>query len=552
VFHVEHFFFKNIIMKIDGHYVDLETREIYPAEIYISGTKIESINRISSAPGRYIIPGLIDSHIHIESSMVAPAAFGEMAVKHGTVAVVSDPHEIANILGPAGVEFMINEGKRSPLKFFFGAPSCVPATDFESSGGRIDSGDVARLLEREEIKFLSEMMNFPGVIYDDPEVRKKIEIARILNKPVDGHAPGLRGEKLRKYIEAGISTDHECTSLEEALEKIGLGMKILIREGSAAKNLDSLKELFRLRPEMIMLCSDDLHPEMLVKGHINRLVSKLIKEGFDVFDVLRSATLNPSVHYNLGTGMLRAGDEADFIVTESLDRLEILQTWIAGKIVFDAEVPDYRSAQPEALNNFNCNFICEQDIAADQRTGSLRVIEARDGDLFTKQLIMKIKSSDEYSGLVKDDILKLVLKERYKDAPAVTAYIGGLGLKKGAFATSVSHDSHNIVAAGTNDSDLVAAVNEVVRLKGGLAVSIDGKISSLQLAIGGIMSVKSVEEVAAEYTALDDLVKECGSPMSAPFMTLSFMALLVIPELKISDRGLFDGTAFRTISLFAD
>jgi adenine deaminase len=552
VFHVEHFFFKNIIMKIDGLYVDLESREIYPAEIRILETKIESISRINRAPGRYIIPGLIDSHIHIESSMVAPAAFGAMAVKHGTVAVVSDPHEIANVLGPKGVEFMINEGKRSQLKFFFGAPSCVPATDFESSGGRIDSADIARLLAREEIKFLSEMMNFPGVISDDSEVKKKIESARLLNKPIDGHAPGLRGEQLRKYVESGISTDHECTNLDEALEKIGLGMKILIREGSAARNLDALKELYRMRPEMIMLCSDDLHPEMLAKGHINKLVSKLIGEGFDMFDVLRSATLNASLHYNLGTGLLRAGDEADFIVTESLDKFEILQTWIGGKVVFNAEEPFNSPEQPEPLNNFNCSFISENDININPETGSLRIIEARDGELFTKQTVKRITSSDEYSALPQHDILKLVLKERYKDAPAVTAYIRGLGLRKGAFATSVCHDSHNIVAAGTNDSDLVAAVNEVVRMKGGLAVSVDGKISSLQLAIGGIMSVKSVQEVAAEYTALDDLVKEYGSMLSAPFMTLSFMALLVIPELKISDRGLFDGTAFRTVSLFAD
>jgi adenine deaminase len=539
-------------MKINGHVVDLEIREIYPAEIVISGTKIESINRISIAPERYIIPGLIDSHIHIESSMVAPAAFGAMAIKHGTVAVVSDPHEIANVLGPGGIEFMINEGKRSPLKFFFGAPSCVPATNFESSGGRIDSDDVARLLARDEIKFLSEMMNFPGVIYDDDEVRKKIEAARIVNKPIDGHAPGLRGEQLKKYVDAGISTDHECTSLDEALEKISLGMKILIREGSAAKNLDSLKELFRLRPEMIMLCSDDLHPEMLAKGHINKLVSKLIREGFDIFNVLRSATLNPSVHYNIGDGFLKAGNEADFVLVANLEEMDILQTWIAGKVVFDAKEPSQSYSQPKAVNNFNCSFITEEDISHDERTGSLRIIEARDGELFTKQIIREIRSIDEYSAFQGDDILKLVLKERYKDAPPVTAYIKGLGLKKGAFATSVSHDSHNIVAAGTNDADLVAAINEIVRMKGGLAVSVDGIVSSMQLEIGGIMSVKSVAEVAAEYTALDDLVKELGSSLSAPFMTLSFMALLVIPELKISDRGLFDGTGFRNVSLFAD
>ena len=320
-------------MKIFGQLVDIHSRNIYPAVVSIKSGKIEHIERSETAPDIFIIPGLIDAHIHIESSMVTPGAFAVAAVRHGTCGVVSDPHEIANVLGINGVEFMICEAQKVPLNFFFGASSCVPATSFESNGSRLNHMEVRELLEMKEIKYLSEVMNFPGVINDDPEVMKKLECAKEMEKPIDGHAPGLSGDLLRKYVSAGITTDHECSTLEEAAEKISLGMKILIREGSAAKNLDALKELFTSHPGMVMLCSDDLHPEMLREGHINKLIAKLVSEGYNLFDVIRSATVNPSEHYKLNAGLLREGDAADFIIVDTPARMNVKETWIKGRKV---------------------------------------------------------------------------------------------------------------------------------------------------------------------------------------------------------------------------
>ena len=539
-------------MKVYGQLIDIYKREIYPAEITVIGRSIEKIERIMSAPEKYILPGLTDAHIHIESSMVTPGSFAVAAVSRGTTAVVSDPHEISNVLGIPGIMYMIKDAARVPLKFFFGAPSCVPATSFESSGATITSDDIRELLAIPEIKYLAEMMNFPGVIYNDPEVRKKIEIAHKLNKPVDGHAPGLRGEQLKKYVSAGITTDHECTTLEEAREKIALGMKILIREGSAAKNLDDLKELFKTDPESIMLCSDDLHPEMLMKGHINKLVAKLISEGFDVFNVIRSCTINPALHYGLDTGLLQPGQPAEFIVIDDLRKMNVLETWINGRKVFEKNrvLFEYQKAGP--VNNFNCTAISKENITIKANAVKLRVIEAFDGDLITKEIMVQVKTGEIIEADIKSDILKVIVKDRYKDLPPAVGFIRGFGLKSGAFASSVAHDSHNIICTGTNDNDIVNAVNEVVRMKGGLAAANGNSINSLALPVAGIMSDEPVEKVASAYERLSDLVKSYGCRMSAPFMTLSFMALLVIPELKLSDSGLFDGREFKHVALFKD
>jgi len=381
-------------MKISGQLIDIHNRKIYPAVIVVKDRTIEKIKRIDSAPRQYILPGLTDAHIHIESSMVTPASFAMAAVSRGTTAVVSDPHEIANVLGISGIIYMINNAAQVPLKFFFGAPSCVPATSFESSGATINSDDVKRLLELPEVKYLAEMMNFPGVIYNDPEVMKKIEIAHKLNKPVDGHAPGLSGEQLKKYISAGIITDHECTTQSEAREKISLGMKILIREGSAAKNLDNLKELYKTDPESIMLCSDDLHPEMLMAGHINKLVAKLISEGYDLFDVIRSCTKNPALHYGLNTGLLQPGQPADFIIVDDPGKMNVIETWINGEKVFEKNrvLFDYQKAEP--VNNFNCTGIKKEDIKISAYGRKLKVIEAFDGDLITKELIVNVNRDE--------------------------------------------------------------------------------------------------------------------------------------------------------------
>jgi adenine deaminase len=539
-------------MKVSGKLVDIHKRSIYPALINILNGRINHIEKIPSAPDVYIMPGLIDSHIHIESSMITPGAFAMTAVKHGTVGTVSDPHEIANVLGAEGIKYMIEDAGKVPMKFWFGASSCVPATDFETSGASLTAVEIETLLKMPEIKYLGEMMNFPGVINGDKEILKKLGIARKAGKPVDGHAPGLSGEMLQKYIEAGISTDHECSTLQEAMEKISLGMKILIREGSAARNLNALKNLFDTNPEDVMLCSDDLHPEMLQQGHINKLVARLISDGYNLFDVVRSATLNPSKHYNLQAGLLNIGDSADFILVENLEKMKVLETWIRGEKVYGDGNVLFTYNSGISLNNFNCSRISKEALIVDNKRGNFRVIEAFDGELFTKELIFPSDDNDIIFPDREKDILKIVVKDRYNDNYPVTAFIKGFGLKKGAFASSVAHDSHNIISVGTNDEDITSAINEIVRMKGGLSVSSNSEVSSLQLDIAGIMTTRSCDEVAKEYLRLNDLVKTLGCTMNAPFMTLSFMALLVIPELKIGDKGLFDLNKFRLVPLFVE
>ncbi|HNW57851.1 MAG TPA: adenine deaminase C-terminal domain-containing protein, partial [Bacteroidales bacterium] len=402
----------------------------------------------------------------------------------------------------------------------------------------------------DDVKFLSEVMNFPGVVFDDPEVWKKIDIARKMNKPIDGHAPGLSGHMLAKYVKAGISTDHECSNEKEAREKISLGMKILIREGSAARNLDSLKDLYNDHAGEIMLCSDDLHPEMLRDGHINKLVARLVSEGYNVFDVIRSATINPVTHYGIDAGLLRKGESADFIVVGDLMKMNVLETWISGQKVYDGEKVLFEYSPGKPVNKFRCSDITEKDVIVDNKLGDIRVIEAIDGELMTKELIIPAGTGKTVEADIHNDILKIVVKDRYKDSPAKVGFIKGFRLKKGAFASSVAHDSHNIISIGTNDKDIVKAVNEIIKNKGGLAVSCDGETGSLQLNIAGIMTTRSCEEVAPEYLSLSEKVKSMGCKMKAPFMTLSFMALLVIPELKISDKGLFDVKKFELVSLF--
>jgi len=539
-------------MTITGHLIDIHNREIYPAEITVKVNIIEKVERIGSAPLKYIMPGLVDAHIHIESSMVTPGSFARAAVSRGTTAVVSDPHEIANVLGIKGVRYMIDDASGVPLKFYFGAPSCVPATSFESSGAKIDSAGIKELLELPSVKYLAEMMNYPGVIYNDPEVMKKLEIAKRMKKPVDGHAPGLTGDSLKKYISAGIVTDHECTTIEEAREKILLGMMILIREGSAARNLDELKELYKTDPEKIMLCSDDLHPEMLMNRHINKLVAKLISEGYDLFDVIRSCTLNPAVHYNLECGLLKPGDQADFIITDDYHKMDITETWIDGIKVFDNDKVLFDYAGATALNNFKTSEIKIQDIAVIADGRKLKVIEAFDGDLKTSEKTVAVNRGEHVRVNLDSDILKIVVKDRYRNLPAAVGFIKGFGLKSGAFASSVAHDSHNIISVGTTDYDIVNAVNEVIKMKGGLAVADGNYKSSLSLPVAGIMSDQPVEEVASAYEQLSEKVRSCGCKMSAPFMTLSFMALLVIPELKLSDQGLFSVREFKIVPLFED
>ena len=537
-------------MKISGKVIDLHERLIYPAVVTVLEGKIESIIKTENVPDVYILPGFIDAHVHIESSMLTPSHFAVAVVKHGTIGVVSDPHEIANVLGIPGVKFMLDNADTVPVKIMFGAPSCVPATTLENAGAKIGADEIAELFKDKRIGFLAEMMNYPGVIYDDVEVHKKIKLALDAGIPIDGHAPGLSGEGLKKYIQAGITTDHECSSIEEALEKISGGMKILIREGSAAKNLDELDKLLSLYPEKVMLCTDDMHPETLAKGHINKLVARLIGKGYNLFDVLRAASLNAINHYNIKEGLLRPGDPADFIVVDDPAKMNILQTWIDGNCVYDGEKALFSPGEISKINKFNCSKISAEDLKVPKKGEEMRVIVARNGELATFMEIVSAGNEPFVLPRLGDDILKIVIKERYHDGPPVVGFIKGFGLTEGAMASSVAHDSHNIIAVGTTDREIAEAINLIIDAKGGMSVVSDNETDILKLPVAGIMSDMPVTAMAARYERLTETVKSLGCRLDAPYMTLSFMALLVIPELKLSDKGLFDGVAFKHVSLF--
>lgn len=503
---------------------------------------------------KYILPGLIDSHVHIESSMLTPSQFARLAVVHGTVGTVSDPHEIANVLGVKGVEYMIEDGRRVPFKFCFGAPSCVPATTFETAGAEITAKDIAHLFTFKEVGYLAEMMNFPGVLHDDPMVLEKIALAQAFNKPVDGHAPGLRGASAKKYIDAGIDTDHECFTKAEALEKLKMGMKILIREGSAAKNFEELIPLADEYFANMMFCSDDKHPDNLVEGHINQLIKRAIAKGIDKFKVLRMATINPVLHYRMNVGLLREGDWADFILVDSLENFNILETYINGNKVAENGVSHIENLKSEIINNFECEELTPPQIAmlAPSENKKMRVIQVVDGQLITKEIFVepKIENGEVVSDL-EQDVLKIVVLNRYKTALPAIAFINNYGLKEGAIASSVGHDSHNIIAVGVDDFSICEAINLIIREKGGVAAVSNTKRGVLGLPVAGLMSNEDGYNVAESYTMIDRFVKEqLGSTLISPFMSLSFMALLVIPALKLSDLGLFDGEKFEFADLF--
>jgi adenine deaminase len=544
---------------ITAQLVDVHQKNTYPAEIFVENGRITSIQPInkSAIELNYILPGFIDSHVHIESSMLIPSEFARLAAVHGTVATVSDPHEIANVCGMSGVEFMIENGNIVPFKFYFGAPSCVPATTFETAGATINSDGINDLMRRDEVHYLSEMMNFPGVLNNDDEVLNKIGLAKKYNKPVDGHAPGLLGEAAKQYINAGISTDHECFTKEEALDKLQHGMKIIIREGSAAKNFDALVDLLNDYPEMMMFCSDDKHPDSLVEGHINLLCARAVEKGVDIYKILQAACVNPVNHYKLKVGLLRKNDFADFIVVKDLKTFEVLQTYINGELVAESGETKIKSEKSKVsiINNFNCSKKKNEDFEIPFTTqhSALPIIEALDGQLITNKIFVTPKVvNNKIVSDVENDILKIVVVNRYNDAPVAKAFIKNFGIKKGAIASSVAHDSHNIVAVGVDDESLCNAVNLVIENKGGVSVwspssSGEALCDCLSLPVAGLMSTEDGYEVAIRYSEIDKAAKSLGSTLSAPFMTLSFMALLVIPHLKLSDKGLFDGDEFNLL-----
>lgn len=541
-----------------GRIVDLHSQRVVPGEIEVREGVIADIREIAEAglePG-FLCPGFVDAHVHIESSMLPPAEFARIAVVHGTTATVSDPHEIANVLGVEGVRAMQRMAAATPCKIHLGIPSCVPATHFETAGAAIDSDDIEQLCRDPSLLYLAEMMNFPGVVHKDPMVMRKIEIAKRHGKIIDGHAPGLRGDALKAYVAAGISTDHECTSIDEAREKQSLGQKILIREGSAAKNFEALWPLLLDHPESCMFCSDDKHPDELMEWHINRLCARARACGVPVFHILRAACLNPVEHYRLPCGLLRIGDPADFIRLSDLESFRVLETWIDGACVAMTGRSHLPVSRAPIVNHFNCREHSSADFAIeapDARSGicRVRVIEAIDGSLVTGKAEAGMPVIDGTLAAVPSrDILKIAVINRYGDARPALAFVRGIGLKQGAIASSVAHDCHNIVAVGCDDASLAEAVNEVIRVRGGISAVGNGRRDLIALPLAGLMSDEPAEDVAAAYTRITRFARELGSGLEAPYMTLSFLALLVIPSLKLGDMGLFDGDAFRFTSPF--
>jgi len=525
---------------VSGQIVDVVSGHIFPGTVEVRDGRIASLQRESSAPtDRFIMPGFVDAHVHIESSMMVPSEFARFAVVHGTVGTVSDPHEIANVLGAEGIELMVENGKRVPFKFHFGAPACVPATAFETAGAILDASAIRTLFAKPGLKYLAEVMNFPGVLGGDPDLLAKLAAARELGLPIDGHAPGLRGDEARRYAAAGPSTDHECTTLAEAEDKIAAGMSILIREGSAAKNFEALHPLLKSHPAKVMFCSDDLHPDALLHGHINRLAARAVAEGHDRMDVIRAATLNPVRHYGLPVGLLQPGDPADFITVNNMTEFRVRQTFIDGRMVAEDGVSRIERVMVHPLNRFGATAKRVEEFHIPNYAGLVRVIEAFDGQLVTGELHLPMNAPD---------VLKIAVVNRYADAPPALGYIRGFGLKVGAIASTVAHDSHNIVAVGATDAELCGAVNALIASRGGLAVVEDKHADVLELEVAGLMSGDG-EAVAAGYARLQHAAHALGSTLAAPFMTLSFMALLVIPSLKLSDLGLFDGRTFQFVPL---
>jgi len=537
--------------EVKGNIVDVIKRKIFPGRLEIQDDKIIAVEELGESFHSYLIPGFVDAHVHIESSMLTPVEFSRAIIKRGTVGVVSDPHEIANVLGMQGVDFMIQNSRESPLKISFGAPSCVPATSFETSGASIDERDIQTLLQYPEVRYLSEVMNYPGVISGEESLEKKLSVARNLGIPIDGHAPGLVGSNLQKYISAGISTDHECFSIEEAREKINAGMMIQIREGSGAKNFEELIPLLAEFPDQVMFCSDDLHPDDLIVGHINLLVRKALMMGYDFIDVLRAASYNAIHHYNLPVGLLQPGDYADFVRIDSIDRLNILKVDINGKEIYDGNLVKVPSASTSTVNRFYAKEVSEREFQVQPEGTHVQVIRAIDGELITRKetAIATVRDGNVISD-VERDILKLTVVNRYQPAAPATAFIHGFGLKRGAMASSIAHDSHNIICVGVDDNDIAHAVNWVIAQKGGIVYSDGEKEIGLPLPIAGIITNEQAEVAARQYTEATIAVKQSGSTLKSPFMTLAFMALLVIPELKLSDRGLFDGKEFKFVPLF--
>lgn len=571
-------------MSFTAYILDVLTDSVYPARITIADGIFKEIAPIDVAEETeidvegLILPGFIDSHIHIESSMVTPAQFAKIAVRHGTTAVVCDPHEIANVSGIEGINFMIENASTVPFNFYFTAPSCVPATCFETSGAILDSSDIEFLLKKDEIVALAEMMNFPGVINGDEEVLRKLELARKYNKPIDGHAPLVSGKDLDKYIEQGIVTDHECSNFSEAIEKKHKGMRIMVRDGSSAKDMEALfdfsqrmeylknQDSFGIIPSEVLerrihapifdfIASDDKHPNDLIQGHLDKSIKKAVDLGIDVIESVKMVTINPASHYGLDGGAIVPGAKADFVVIDNLNDFNIQKTYIAGECVYDGESVLFDAPEVETVNRIQVSKKSPEDfeVCYDGDECEVNVIKCYNGDLLTKKTTARLMCCDnKVKPDIYQDVLKIAVVERYGGEKVANAFIKGFGLKKGAIASSVAHDSHNIIVVGYDSEMMAEAVNTIIDNKGGIAVVSEDFSDSLSLPIAGLMTNKDAYAVAKKLDILHKMASALGCKLDAPFMTMAFMALLVIPSLKISDLGLFDVDAFEFIDVIND
>ncbi|MGV8828446.1 MAG: adenine deaminase [Breznakibacter sp.] len=542
---------------LEGNIVDIHNRDIYFGRLEIMDSTIISIQRLDAivpqAP--YIAPGLVDSHVHIESSMLVPSVFSELVIPCGTVGVVCDPHEIANVMGVEGVEFMMNDARQSPLNFYFGVPSCVPATSFENNGGIIDAKAVESLFQKGAY-FLAEMMNFPGVLNHDQDVWRKIEIAKHYNRPIDGHAPGLIGEALVQYIGAGITTDHECSTIEEAVQRINMGMFVQIREGSAARNFNQLHSLLNSHPSKVMLCTDDSHPDDIVeKGHIDKIVRMALGCGISIYDIYQAALINPVLHYHLEVGMLRVGDRADFIIVDNLADFNIQSTYINGAALFEYGKINFSANPSSCINKFTEPYVGIDQLQVFTQLANpiVKVIDLKDGELLTGEFLWE---PTPFEGIINSsvemDVAKIVVVNRYQKSKPAVGFVRGFGLKGGAFGATIAHDSHNVVVVGVDDTDIFRVIGQLFEHKGGIAAYCDGLVEVLPLPVAGLMSNEKGSVVASKYAGLNRFVSKCcQTQLQAPFMTLSFLSLLVIPSLKIGDQGLFDVNRFCFVDLIS-
>lgn len=529
------------VKHVDGQLVDVLRGEIYPACVNFDENNIVRIERKLAAPPQYILPGLIDAHVHIESSLLTPYRFAEKAVAHGTTAVVANPHEIANVMGMAGIRYMVDDGKSTPLRFFYSAPSSVPSTAMETSGAVIGWKEVREMLSTGDFVSLGEVMDVPGVLREDPALMSKIEVAVQFGKPIDGHAPGLGGYDLDRYVMAGISTDHECTTVREAEEKDRKGMTVMVREGSAARNLNALMPFASKHKHFLV--TDDLSAVDMADGHVDSLLRKAVAAGMDPIHAIRAASMWPAQHYGLPGGSVYLNGPADLVVVDDLIHFTVLETWIGGRLVAKDGRPLFAGAPTTVPPGIASGEVLAKDLRVTSRrpVATVRVIKVLPDEVSSLAGTADLDVDD--SAVLTDpsrDILLMAVVNRYRPASPAVAFVSGFRLSRGAMASSVAHDSHNLIGVGTDPALLALALNAVAAQGGGYYVTDAVNSVRLELPVAGLMSPLPWDEVARKEGEINAFLQGMGCPLPAPFMTLSFQSLLTVPDLKLGDRGLFD------------